>query len=284
MPARPFLALIAAAALLSPPALAAETSSAKPGLELVKEWDFGKDCADLRCVFSHFHTRYAYDAGRLDHLPGNGDWQRYRTSANHRVENGSLALTARNRDGWQVGGFESGMIRSKYAQKFGYFEVRLRVPKGRGLKTMVELLPQDAVWPPSITVMAAVDKGPETRRISYHTLAGSGAAEPGGGRLDPWGGFVHEAELGDGFHVFAVDWTPDAVTHLVDGKSVARREFRWRHPDGSAAGPAQMVVTLAVGGHWAGPPMDAADFPATVEIDWMRIYRHGAPAISELPR
>jgi beta-glucanase (GH16 family) len=62
-----------------------------------------------------------------------------------------------------------------------------------------------------------------------------------------------------------------------------KRNFAGKHDDGSDAGPAQLVVSLAVGGNWAGPPTDAADFPAAMAIKYIRVYRHVSNQLVELP-
>jgi len=276
------------AALAAPAAADSFTSSReKPGYELVKEWDFGANCNDLRCVQTNFYTRYGYDAGRQDFLPKNGEWQRYRMRDNHRIEDGALLLVAHDRDGWRNGGFESGLIRSKFTQKYGYFEARMRLPKGRGLWSTFELLSASAVWPPAITVMTAVDNRPDARRTSYHFLTPSPRESEDGGatKLDRWGGYTGKTDLADDFHVYAVEWTAKRVIHYVDGTIVADRPFRWSRPDGKDAGPAEVVIHLAVGGDWAGPPMEPSDFPAALAIDYIRIYRqHDTGAISQLPQ
>jgi beta-glucanase (GH16 family) len=281
------LGIAATLTLAAPPAAAdAGPVPEKAGYLLVRNWDFGVNCNDLRCIASAFYTRYAYDNGRQDYLPGNGDWQRYRMNGNHEIEGGVLKLVARNVDGWRKGGFESGMIRSKLSQQYGYFEARLRVPKGRGLWTSFELLPADAVWPPSITVAAVVNNRPEASRTSYHLLSGPAVGPAVASRLDRWSGYTIPADLADGFHVFAVDWTPTTVVHYVDGEKVAEHPFRWVHEDGRGAGPAQLVISLAVGSEWAGPPMEASDFPAAVEVDYIRVYKRDPDAVmtvSEAP-
>jgi beta-glucanase (GH16 family) len=283
---RSLLALCILAASAAPAAAEGFASSReKPGYELVKEWDFGANCNDLRCVVSNFHTRFAYDGGRQDFLPKNGEWQRYRMRENHRIEGDALLLVARERDGWRNGGFESGLVRTKFAQKYGYFEARIRLPKGRGLWSTFELLPARAVWPPSITVMTAVDNRPDARLTSYHFLT---PARDGAGddktKLDRWGGYPSQVDLADDFHVYAVEWTESRVIHYVDGTPVADRPFRWVTPEGEDPGPAEALIHLAVGGDWPGPPMEATDFPAALAIDYLRIYRpRDSGAVSRLP-
>jgi beta-glucanase (GH16 family) len=255
----------------------------KPGFELVKEWDFSASSRKLPALLDDFYTLYAFDNGRQDYLPGTGEWQRYRLNRNHVLEDGTLKLVARAVNGWAPGGFESGMIRSKLSQRYGYFEVSAKMPSGRGLWPSITLQPADAVWPPSIVVATTVGNRPGALHTSYHLLAGKSVGPDRDSKVDQWGGYENSADLTQGYHVFAVDWTPQGVTHYVDGVVVVKRNFAWKHDDGSDAGPAQLVVSLAVGGNWAGPPTDAADFPAAMAIKYIRVYRHVSNQLVELP-
>jgi beta-glucanase (GH16 family) len=255
----------------------------KPGLELMKEWDFSASARKLPALLDDFHTFYAFDNGRQDYLPGTGEWQRYRLNRNHVLEDGALKLVARSVKSWGPGGFESGMIRSKLSQLYGYFEVSVEMPKGRGLWPSITLQPVDAVWPPSIVIAATVGNRPGGLRTSYHLLAGKAVGPDRDSKVDQWGGYENSADLTAGYHVFAVDWTPQGVTHYVDGVAVVKRNFAWKHDDGRDAGPAQLVVSLAVGGDWAGPPIDAADFPAAMAIKYIRVYRHVSNQLVALP-
>lgn len=255
----------------------------KPGLELVREWDFSASTRKLPALLDDFHTLYAFDGGRQDYLPGTGEWQRYHVNRNHVLEDGALKLVARSAKGWAPGGFESGMIRSKLAQRYGYFEVSVKMPKGRGLWPSITLQPADAVWPPSIVVATSVGNRPGELHASYHLLAGKPVGPDRDSKVDQWGGYENPADLTAGYHVFAVDWTPQGVTHYVDGVAVVKRSFAWKHDDGSDAGPAQLVLSLAVGGDWAGPPMNESDFPAAMAIKYIRIYRHVSNQLVELP-
>src|SRR5579885_2940902 len=92
-------------------------------------------------------------------------------------------------------------------------------------------------------------------------------------RLDSWGSFRPEFDYADGFHTFAVLWTPDRVIHYVDDVPVAERRFLWRHADGSDAGPAHILLNHAVGGAWPEAPTSAAEFPATLQVEYIRVWQ-----------
>jgi beta-glucanase (GH16 family) len=276
--------LLTAAVLLSLSPLAAVAQKSDPaippaiagrGYHLVKNWDFGTNVTTLDALHQEFWTRYVYDNGTLDHLTGNGEWERYRDNDNHRFADHTLELVAQLRGGLHDSGIESGMLRSKWTGKYGYFEIRMKVPHGRGLWPAFWLNPQDGNWPPEIDVVEIVDNGRDTTRNSFHNLYASRPEDQSDieTKLDRWGSYRTGVDLADDFHVFAVEWTPESVIHYLDGKKIAERRFAWVHKDGSDAGPAHVLVNLAVGGKWPGPPDSSAEFPAILRVSYIRVWQ-----------
>lgn len=252
-----------------PPAIAGR------GMRLVKNWDFAVTVTDETALRQEFFTRYIFDNGRLDFL--NDEWQRYRDHDNHRFEDSALSLVAHLRGRLAPGGIESGMLRSRWSGQYGYFECRMKVPAGRGMWPAFWLIPQDAKWPPEIDVVEIVDDGRIGTRQSFHFLHGRGAktATVHASRLDRFHAWRPGFDYADDFHRFAVDWTPDRVRHYVDDVLVVDRAFAWRHNDGSDAGPAHVLVNLAVGGKWPGPPSDPGLFPARLRVAHVRVWQAG---------
>jgi beta-glucanase (GH16 family) len=244
--------------------------SAASGYRLVKDWNFGATIRDQDALRREFHTRYIYGKGTLDHL--NDEWSRYRDNDNHVFTAGGLALVARAPSGAPASGaVESGMLRSRWAGQHGVFEIRMKVPPGRGLWPAFWLNPQDQTWPPEIDVVEIVNNGRDTTRHSFHFLHPE--AGPGPSRLNARKAYVPGLDYADSFHVFSVEWTRDRVRHLVDGTVVADRAFLWRHKDGSDGGSAHVLVNLAVGGKWPGPPQAETVFPVQLEIDYIRVWQ-----------
>ncbi len=110
---------------------------------------------------------------------------------------------------------------------------------------------------------------------SFHFLHGKGQSDEQAlvSHLDRYGAYAAHHDFSHGFHAFSVEWTPTRVRHFVDGVLVADRAFRWVHDDGTDGGPAHVLVNLAVGGKWAGPPSDASIFPATLSVAFMRVWQ-----------
>jgi beta-glucanase (GH16 family) len=242
------------------------------GYRLVQDWDFARTVTDDQKLREAFFTRYIYEGGKLDHL--GDEWQRYRDNDNHVFEDGALALVARAPAGMTSGKIESGMLRSKWSGQYGYFECRMKVPGARGLWPAFWLNPQDAKWPPEIDIVEIVNNGRDTTRNSFHFLHGGAkeALPTTNSRLDKNQTYRPGFDYKDDFHTFAVEWTADSVRHFVDDMLVVERKFRWAHQDTSDAGPAHVLLNLAVGGSWPGPPAPEA-FPAKLLVKNIRVWQ-----------
>ena len=82
-----------------------------------------------------------------------------------------LSLVARAPSGpLGPGAIESGMLRSRWSGGYGVFEIRMRVPAGRGLWPAFWLNPEDQRWPPEIDVVEIVNNGRDDTRQSFHFL------------------------------------------------------------------------------------------------------------------
>src|SRR5271165_6439397 len=265
--------VLSAARSASPEGIAEDrnptATDVKAKYHLVRDWSFGRTIKTLDGLHREFYTRFSYEQNTLDHF--NDEWQRYRDNDNHVFTDTGLDLVARIADGTHAGGIESGMLRSRYHQEFGYFESRLKMPRIRGGWLSFWLIAASGRVPPEIDIVEIINNGKETTRRSYHILHGQ-VRNTRYSALDRDGGLDAQVDFADDFHQFSIEWTPDAVKHFVDDRLVADRSFAWVHPDGSAPGPAELIINLAIGGSWPGPPQNAADFPAALAIDYLRIY------------
>lgn len=178
--------------------------------------------------------------------------------------------------------YRSGRIstQGKHAFTYGIFEARLKVPRGRGLLPAFWLMTADeerwGQWPVCGEIDICEVRGHEPH-ITYGTLHyGLPHEENQGAYTLPEGDFA-----GD-FHTFAVEWLPGRIQWYVDGRRFYETE-RWFSVgwDGARrACPAPfdhdlyVILNLAVGGRWPGPPDAETDFArADFEIDYVRVYR-----------
>jgi beta-glucanase (GH16 family) len=156
--------------------------------------------------------------------------------------------------------YQSGLIagRGHFAQKYGYFEVRARWSKGRGLWPAIWLLPDDGGWPPEIDIMESLGHDSSTVYHSTHSkfTPKSTAVK------NSFGGNTQE------FHSYGMLWTPGLTEYFIDGKKMATISTS---PDMTK--PMFVIVNLAVGGNWPGYPDAATAFPATMDVDYVRIWK-----------
>lgn len=175
-----------------------------------------------------------------------------------RTEAGALSIiAARANDPRLFGyGYTSGLIttRPSFAQTYGYFEMRARLPAGKGLWPAFWLLPADGGWPPEIDVMESVGD-PSKAYVTAHSKRAKAAGV--------------EVKLTAGrFHTFAVAWDAKQLIWYLDGRETARQAT-----PADLDRPMFMLANLALGGGWAGAPDATTPFPAKFTIDHIRAYR-----------
>ncbi len=158
--------------------------------------------------------------------------------------------------------------RGVFAQTYGRFAARIKLPLGRGLWPAFWLKRVDAGSVDSATygeIDIVENRGHETHLVRAYTHS---KGRKGGGRLRL------PERLDAGFHVYGVDWTPQSITWWVDGKAYAQYP---RYPHWPFDKPFYLILNLQVGGGWVGDPDDTTPFPAKMIVDWVRVYQAEEP-------
>jgi beta-glucanase (GH16 family) len=161
----------------------------------------------------------------------------------------------------------SGLLTTQgwFSQKYGYFEIRAKIPVGTGVWPAFWLLADDGGWPPEIDVLEG--RGQRLGDIVMTTLWRS---RPSG--LVQLCGFDYlVADASTGFHDYGVLWKPDGLTYFIDRKPVENIKVPQGFDD-----PMYMIVNLAMGAKWfKGVGAVDADSPKTVafEIDRISAYQ-----------
>lgn len=220
-------------------------------------------------------AKWGYDVG--GHGWGNNELQYYteEREENARVEDGKLVITA-IRENIQGREYSSARIvsRGKGDFLYGRFEIRAKLPAGRGTWPAIWMLPTDweyGNWPSSgeIDIMEHVGYDPNNVLMSVHTEAYNHmiGTQKSGGKNVP--------TAIDSFHVYRIDWTPYAIRGFIDGEQI----FTFvNEGKGYKTWPFDkkfhLLMNLAVGGNWGGAQgIDETIFPARFEIDYVRVYR-----------
>jgi hypothetical protein len=150
----------------------------------------------------------------------------------------------------------SGAINSyPFGQMYGYFEMRGRLPVGRGLWPAFWLMPIDLAWPPEIDVMEVLGHEPNRIFTTVHSRKFAKGTQIGFG--------TKTLDLSTDDHRFGVDWGPERIRFYVDRQLV----FSQPTPE-DCHKPFYIIANLAVGGptSWPGPPDDSTRFPAHFRI------------------
>jgi len=91
-----------------------------------------------------------------------------------------------------------------------------------------------------------------------------------------WTYYTAPYNFNDDWHTIGAEWDAGNVTLFIDGRKIYTRSYAWNHADGTPAGPAHILLNLAVGGSWAGRHgIDDSAFPQSLDVDWVRAYRKG---------
>ena len=144
--------------------------------------------------------------------------------------------------------------------------MRAQLPAGQGLWPSFWLLPEDNSWPPELDAMEMLGNLPNTLVTTVHSQV-SGAAQHSSTHYTTSAG-TSVANMTTGFHTYGVDWEPDTITWYFDGQKV----FQTATP-ADLNKPMYMIADLAVGGYWPGSPNAATQFPAQMQIDYIRAYQ-----------
>lgn len=156
----------------------------------------------------------------------------------------------------------SGMVANwgSFAQTYGVFDLRAKLPAGKGLWPAFWLLPADGGYPPEIDVMEVLGDKPGELNVGY-------IANNRGGKLNGNHEAIPTADLSEDFHTYSVEWRSDFLIYYLDDVEVRR----WPTPP-EMRKPMYLIINLAVGGKWPGAPDQTTKFPATMEVDWVRAY------------
>lgn len=151
-------------------------------------------------------------------------------------------LSPEQQDAYHVGGyrrFGSGMLLSRTSFTYGKVRMVAKLPAARGAWPALWLLPDSHQWPPEIDIIEGMAWG--SHRDQIHTAI---LAPP-----NEHATYLEWSELNldpsQGFHEYGLDWTPDIITILFDGKPL------WSRPTPPSMHQSMyLIANLAVGGKW----------------------------------
>ena len=202
-----------------------------------------------------------FNGTSLDSSWGNTIWnQTYTGPAT--VSGGSLHLSATDANTPALIDTENSA--QPFSFLYGFAEVRMQVPAGQGIWPAFWLLPLEKYSPDDSAGEIDAYEGqgniPNVDSTTYH-----------------WGNPDNQlsqdnnagVDLSQGYHTYGVNWQPNQITWYLDGKQVFS-------VSGSQAAicsyPMYLILDVWLGG-WNGSPDSSTPFPATMNVDWVRVWQ-----------
>jgi hypothetical protein len=132
----------------------------------------------------------------------------------------------------------SGILttQSRFSQKYGYFEMRAKVPVGTGVWPAFWMLADDGGWPPEVDIMEGRGQRPGDIVMTTHWRI------PETQRVERCGFDVTVPDAPTTFHNYGVLWQPDRITYFIDRQPMSEIKVPVGFHD-----PMYMIVNLAMG-------------------------------------
>lgn len=195
-----------------------------------------------------------------------------------RVENGALKLGMLEnpaRPGYYLNGHVS--TEQSFTFTYGVAAARVKFQKPRGM--------HGAFWMQAPTFGAvpgdAKQSGSEIDAVeyfgstypdgglasfTYYRDKAGNSAKTGGLQTDASDALEHDDAWWKKYHVFSVEWTPDAYVFRVDGRETFRQTK-------NISGMPEFLVLSLLSSDWELPDLDKTQIPTDMKVDWVRVYQ-----------
>ena len=213
-------------------------------------------------------TKWNFETGNL----GVNQELEYYQASNATVANGILSITAQNQS---VGGqpFTSARMNtaSKFSVTYGKIEARMKLPMGAGLWPAFWMLGADintgVNWPGcgEIDIMEHVNAD----SIIYGTMHWLSAGQEANYGLNL-------ASSPSEWHVYSVTWNANSIKWYIDNTLyVTGNIANDINSTGAFHQPFFIILNLAVGGDFPNTTVDTSKLPASLQVDYVRVYQAG---------
>lgn len=249
-----------------------DTIQAPAGYQLVWHDEFNDSTVNLQ--------KWTFEVNA--HGGGNNELQYYTDrSINCYLQNGTLTIQALQETYTGPEGtrdYTSARLntRLKGDWRYGWFEIRAKLPYGKGLWPAIWMMPTDSYygsWPASGEIDIMELLGHEANKV-YGTLHYGGVypthLQSGTVYRLPTGSFAAD------FHIFALEWDTTSFKWYVDG-ILYQTQTSWSTAGFPYPAPFNqrfyLILNVAVGGNWPGNPDNTTSFPQRMEVDYVRVFQ-----------
>lgn len=243
-----------------------------------------------------FENNGAINAAKWHHqtqIPAGGNWyngeeQHYTNElSNSVVDNGILKITAKkeiyNSQGYTKQ-YTSARLNSKFAFTYGRVDIRAKIPTDQGTWPALWMLGKNIIEPgaffsathgstpwPACGEIDIMEHGITSWQpagyiqSALHTPSSFGNTTNIGGTI--------ANNLGNNFHVYSMNWSPNQITFLLDGipfytyNPTVKNASTWPF-----IADQYLLLNIAMGGVAGTIPSNFTQ--ATMEIDYVRVYQN----------
>lgn len=216
---------------------------------------------------------------------GNRQWANQELQAytdnpkNVYVKDGKLSITAiKEKDGEREYTSTRMTTYQRKSFQYGYFEFRVKLPKGKGSWPAVWMLPdtikEGSSWPlcGEIDIIEHTGKKENNLFFSLHSMKHNHTRKD----TKQYSTFLDYDGVTDDFHDYAMEWTTEYIEFYVDGKSLCKYNKSDDEEVSFEAWPFDqpfyLIFNIAVGGTMGGE-VDESKLPFVMEVEYVRVYQ-----------
>lgn len=210
---------------------------------------------------------------------GNNELQYYTNApANALVSEGSLKITARN-ETTNGSNYSSSRIitNNLFEFQYGRVEARIKVPMGQGLWPAFWMLGgniETVSWPQcgEIDILEHIN--------NEQVVSGTVHWNTNTNNHDYKGSSVPFNS--NDFHLYGIVWDQESVVFTLDNHPYFEFSFTpTNNTEQIFRNPFFLILNVAVGGNWPGSPDGSTVFPATMEVDYIRLYQNDVSSVKK---
>jgi len=163
--------------------------------------------------------------------------------------------------------YRSALLFSKDTFGYGKYDVRCKIPHGRGLWPAVWLWRGDY----EIDILETINDNSQSSDNPWFSMHSGYCSNPvNPGFQCGFGSLKYEEDLADDFHIYSVEWTEDQIIWKIDEK------IQWVVSADKTGGfippPLNMIINLSVNNSETTRTIDDNALPAYMDIDYIKYY------------
>ncbi len=218
-------------------------------------------------------TKWTYDLGTGQNGWGNNELQTY-TNNPRNVSldgKGNLVITAIKNSN---GSYTSARVKTQglFTHQFGKVEARIKTPTGAGMWPAFWMLGNNITsvgWPQCGEIDIMEQKG-KFSNTTYGSIHGPGYS---GGQAITTPFILQNDRFDANFNTYAVEWNESKIDFFVNNYLYRRITPSEVPGEWVFNQPFFIIMNIAVGGSFVGPPNENTPFPGSMTIDYVRAYK-----------